>query len=45
MPEILSLGGHAIPAAVVPLLVFCARLVDVSLGTLRIIVVGRGMLR
>lgn len=27
----------------VPLLIYCARVVDVSLGTLRIILVGRGM--
>jgi uncharacterized protein YebE (UPF0316 family) len=43
MSDFLNLGTHSIPAALVPVLVFFARLADVSLGTLRIIVVGRGM--
>ncbi len=30
------------PPAVVPILIFCARIVDVSCGTLKIILVGRG---
>lgn len=38
-----NLGGASI--WFVPLLIFCARLTDVSLGTLRIILIGRGMSR
>jgi uncharacterized protein YebE (UPF0316 family) len=43
MTDFMSLGTLSIPASLVPVLVFLARLADVSLGTLRIIVVGRGM--
>jgi len=40
LPSFLQVG--AMPAALVPFFVFAARVVDVSLGTLRIIVVSRG---
>ncbi|HOP06462.1 MAG TPA: DUF2179 domain-containing protein [candidate division Zixibacteria bacterium] len=36
-------GGWVIPGYLVPLLIFCARILDVSIGTMRIIVVSRGM--
>jgi len=34
---------YSVPAVLIPTLIFFARICDVSLGTLRIMVVGRGM--
>jgi uncharacterized protein YebE (UPF0316 family) len=38
-----GVNAFSVPAALVPVLIFFARICDVSLGTLRIMVVGRGM--
>lgn len=43
MGEWVLFNVAGIPPLVLSLMIFCARIADVSIGTLRIIVVGRGM--
>ncbi len=43
METVLLLDKFFVPGFLVPILIFFARIIDVSMGTLRIIMVGRGL--
>ena len=43
METVLLLDKFFVPGSLVPILIFFARIIDVSMGTLRIIMVGRGL--
>ncbi len=43
MQSLVDIGAYGLPWYLVPVLIFLARIVDVSMGTIRIIIVSRGM--